>query len=249
MAGRGRGINLEGLQIIGRGRGPNLPITTDTTSNIPFGSSQAPMRSSGMGALVVAASLGRGGMTRGGTRAGAHGVGRGGARDQRPLAEGLFSAKPASAKESKKGSSGQEVNLSANYFQLMQTTENAKIEFYQYRVDFFPELDDGNLRKALIKKQDLRGYLYDGASSLYVTRPLHCDPLQLKVETREGHEYEITIKKTDNIISMTDVRATQVLNLILRRMMGGLNMQLVGRNLYDAGNLVSITVNDTTDKL
>jgi hypothetical protein len=47
------------------------------------------------------------------------------------------------------------------------------------------------------------------------------------------------IKYTKTQIDMTDNRASQVLNIILRRTMNGLQMQLVGRNLYDAGNKVS----------
>ena len=37
-----------------------------------------------------------------------------------------------------------------------------------------------------------------------------------------------------------EIRIVQVLNLVLRRMMAGLNLQLVGRNLFNAAAKIAI---------
>jgi aubergine-like protein len=49
----------------------------------------------------------------------------------------------------------------------------------------------------------------------------------------------MTIKKTKNVISMSSSLGFQLLNLILRRAMSGLNLQLVRRSLFDPENKVS----------
>lgn len=51
--------------------------------------------------------------------------------------------------DSKCGSSGTKVQLKANMFQI---EELADFEFNQYRVDFVPDLDMDNIRKAFIYK-------------------------------------------------------------------------------------------------
>jgi aubergine len=98
------------------------------------------------------------------------------------------------------------------------------------------------MRKAFIRsKADvLGGHLYDGASILYLTKRLPDAETDFDVVSREGTTYKITIKCTDTVIQMTDGMAVQVLNTILKRAMDGLKMQLVGRNMYDAGAPVRI---------
>lgn len=111
-----------------------------------------------------------------------------------------------------------------------------------YRVDFEPEVELVILRKVFIGQQQelLGGYLYDGQSMIYVTRRLEQEKYQFEVTSREGQSYKITIKSTGTVIAMTDGMAMQIFNLILRRTMDGLKMQLVGRNLYDAVNKVRV---------
>lgn len=154
---------------------------------------------------------------------------RGTTRDQRGA---IYKTRPPTA-DTKEGTSGKKVKLSANYFKLIR---KPNFEFSLYRVDFEPEVDVNHLRKAFLAKQRdlLGGYLYDGQSMVYLTRRLEQEVYKLPVTSREGNEYTITIKNTGTIIQMTDAMATQVFNLILRRAMGALKMQLVGRNLYDA---------------
>lgn len=160
---------------------------------------------------------------------------RGSAREAaHPLA--CYNTKPLGISD-KQGSSGKVVELSANYFLL---NKKPTFDFNQYRVDFEPVLDQLILRKAFVRRQSglLGGYLFDGDSLLYLTHRLAEDRMEFEVESREGVHYKMVFKKTGMVIKMTDGMATQVLNVILRRLMDGLKMQLVGRHMYDPENMV-----------
>jgi aubergine len=151
----------------------------------------------------------------------------------------VYVTRPESAKQSKEGMTGTQVTLSANYFEL---TRKPDFAFTQYRVDFEPDCDDIKLRKFLVGTQraTFGGFLYDGGSLLYLTRRLPQDEMTFNITTpRDNRKFILKIKHTGNVISMTDSMATNVLNVILRRTMDKLNMQLVGRNLYDPGSRVS----------
>lgn len=150
---------------------------------------------------------------------------------------GLYRTRPDTA-DTKEGTSGKRIQLSANYFKLLR---QPNFEFNLYRVDFEPDVEIDYIRKSFIGQQRdlLGGYLYDGRSMIYATRRLEQEIYRIPVKSREGGEYTMIIKRTDTVIAMTDAIATQILNTILRRAMDGLKMQLVGRNLYDACNKVS----------
>jgi aubergine len=223
MQGRGRGI----------GRGINLEAF--------FGTSNAPVAQvSGRGiGLLGSALIGQRGTGRG---AGALALARSlGARrnvSPEPAVVKVYSTKPDTI-GSKEGSSGTVVALSANYFKLNQMPG---FEFNMYRVDFLPNTEDLRLRKFCLSqhRELLGGYLYDGQNLLYMTRSLHSDNVKLDSLTRDGDVIKVTLRNTRRTIDMTDASAVQVLNLILRRAMDGLEMQLVGRNLYDPGNKVRV---------
>lgn len=70
------------------------------------------------------------------------------ARDPKKAVEQVLITKPEHI-DSKCGSSGTKVQLKANMFQV---EEFADFEFNQYRVDFEPDLDMENIRKAFIGK-------------------------------------------------------------------------------------------------
>lgn len=63
--------------------------------------------------------------------------------------------------------------------------------------------------------------------------------MAFECKDREGTLYTMYLVRTPEIISVTDSRVFKILNIILRRAMGGLKMELVGRNLYDPKNKVS----------
>jgi aubergine-like protein len=133
---------------------------------------------------------------------------------------------------SKCGTSGTPVKLTSNHFEIEELTN---FHFTQYRVDFVPELDIAKIRNALIGQQKaaLGGYIYDGASSLFLTKELECETMQFDCTTRENQQYTLIIKKTKNTIAMTSKMGMMLLNVILRRAMGGLDLQLLRRDYYD----------------
>lgn len=55
---------------------------------------------------------------------------------------------------------------------------------------------------------------------------------ELLTKNREGETIQIKIKHV-GIVDVSDAQQIQVLNLILRRAMEGLQLQLVGRNFFD----------------
>lgn len=133
--------------------------------------------------------------------------------------------------EGKQGNSGQTVTLQANYFKLLKKPTWC---LYQYRVDFKPELALAGLRNRMIfeQKAKLGGYLFDG-TMLFVTQKLDSDLVEFMSKDREGNPIQ-TLLKFVGQVAMTTASSLQVLNLILRRSMEGLKLQLIGRNFFDA---------------
>jgi aubergine-like protein len=74
---------------------------------------------------------------------------------------------------------------------------------------------------------------------LFMTTKLPQDQMTFDCETREGKKHKMIIKYTKQIIDRSDPRVLQILNIMLRRAMEGLNLRLIQRNLFDPGNAVS----------
>lgn len=104
---------------------------------------------------------------------------------------------------------------------------------FQYRVDFAPEEDRTFQRKRLVReatKDILAGYLFDG-TVLYTPNRLHPDPLELFAENNEV-KYRLTIRIVGET-TKSDAQRLQVFNILMRRCLGHLKLQLVGRNYFD----------------
>lgn len=133
------------------------------------------------------------------------------------------------------------IKVEANYFALQSRNTTTAWEIYKYHVTFEPECLMRGLKMFLVgvHKSQIGGYLFDGAQ-LYTTRPLHRDSNEVEFtsETKEHQVYKVKMMFT-NIVRMNAKESLQVLNLILRRNMNALNMQIVGRNFYDPGNMVN----------
>lgn len=142
------------------------------------------------------------------------------------------------AQQSKKGKTGQPLQLQANYFRIVK---KPSWSLYQYHVDFEPAIELVGLRKRFIYEQKpvLGGYLYDNGKILYLTQRIPNDLLNVAVKDRDEKEYQMTVKWVA-VVEMTTKESLQVLNVILRRSMDGLNLQLVNRNLFDAANKIDI---------
>lgn len=94
------------------------------------------------------------------------------------------------------------------------------------------------VRRALLRehRELFGGYIFDG-TCLFITKKLAQDVIELTSRRLDESLVKITVKYT-NTIEMTDSQALQILNLIMRKSMEGLNLQLVGRNYFDAASKV-----------
>lgn len=161
------------------------------------------------------------------------------ARSQRRNYDEIVHTRPH--QHGKKGDKGREVDLMTNYFRVRHRIPNWSI--HKYHVHFEPEVELIRMRKILVGQHvDLfGGYLFDG-SQLFVTRALHGDSEELSLQStnRENETYTLKLKFT-KIVEMTESESLQVLNLIIKRGMEKLNLQPVGRNLYDPRAKIDMT--------
>ncbi|XP_037037430.1 protein aubergine-like [Bradysia coprophila] len=133
--------------------------------------------------------------------------------------------------QSKKGTWGQPVTLLTNHFRLLKPPN---WQLYQYHVNFSPPIELRGLRNRLIFEQKslLGGYLFDG-TSLFLSVKLPHQVTQFTSSDRDGKSIRTTVEFT-RPIDMTTTVSAQILNLILRRSMAVLHLQLIGRNFFDA---------------
>jgi aubergine-like protein len=128
----------------------------------------------------------------------------------------------------KEGTSGKPIFVLTNHFKIRF---NPKLKFRLYRIDFAPDCDDLRLRKALIfQHQEMLGaYIFDGQNLIYLTRPpANLEPVS---RSREGVDYKLILKDTNQEINFTNSMGLMVLNTILRRAMDQLKLQVISENL------------------
>lgn len=132
----------------------------------------------------------------------------------------------------KQGKTGTPLQLTGNFFKLLK---KPTWSLYQYRVDFKPDIEIPGLRKRLMYEQKplLGGYLFDSKNTVYLTQKLKDNPTEVNTKDREENPIQIGFKWV-GIIEMNTRESLQVLNIILRRSMEGLKLQLIGRNFFDA---------------
>ncbi|XP_017858424.1 PREDICTED: protein piwi [Drosophila arizonae] len=158
--------------------------------------------------------------------------------DRRPIDRfEIVNTRPADV-VTKQGSDGKQIKLLSNYFRL-----NTKPQWriVHYHVDFAPEIELVRVRCGVLSehaKSFGTGYLFDG-NQLFTTKKFDEDVTVLQATSKQGVNYTITIKCV-GYISTAEPRFLQVLNLILRRSMKGLNLEQVGRNLFDPHARVSL---------
>ena len=132
------------------------------------------------------------------------------------------------------GTTGKKVSVQTNYFRVLRKPQWS---IHQYRVDFRPEVDMIHLRRAYLAqhKDIFGGYIFDGTvlfCTNYFIDQVESGQLELLTKNREGETVQIKIRHV-GIVDVSDAQQIQILNLILRRAMEGLQLQLVGRNFFD----------------
>jgi aubergine-like protein len=158
-------------------------------------------------------------------------VGRGAMRGRRQVNVESVRTRPATL-NSKKGTSGRVVMLQSNYFRLETHTDWC---LYQYRVDFAPDEERTIVRKALLRnhRATLGGYIFDG-TILYSSVRFPQDPLEfISVRTEDETRIRITVRLVGDL-AQGDAHYIQFFNILMRKCLSHLNLQLVGRNFFDA---------------
>ncbi|KAL5238818.1 hypothetical protein ACI65C_006228 [Semiaphis heraclei] len=154
--------------------------------------------------------------------------------------ENVGAPRPVSSlgKIGKQGTSGQPIQLLANYFPM---TSFKNWCLYQYRVDFNPEEERISTKRGLLAqhRERLRGYLFDGTILFSGSR---FDPPNFELtSTRRSDDQIVIIKvKFTNVIETGDYANIQVFNLLLRNCLRHLKLTLIGRNFYDPDAKIDI---------
>lgn len=96
-------------------------------------------------------------------------------------------------------------------------------------MEFKPDVELAGLRRYLVatQKEMLGGYLFDG-TMLFLIRHLEdgAPVVERTIQGRNGDEFLVVFKFT-KVVAPTDAQSVQILNLILRRAINGLKLQLV----------------------
>lgn len=162
-------------------------------------------------------------------------LGRGAMRGGRTIAADILTRPPNVV--TKLGTTGKPVNLQANYFKLLATTDWC---LYQYRVDFAPEEDRTVVRKGLLRlhKETVGAYVFDG-TVLYTSKRLP-DSMELwSLRQSDDTKVQITIRLVGDL-AKGDQHYIQFFNIIMRKCLSLLKLELVGRDYFDARSKVEI---------
>ncbi|XP_026671675.1 piwi-like protein Siwi isoform X2 [Ceratina calcarata] len=162
-------------------------------------------------------------------------LGRGSMRGRRVIVPEIHTR--PSTLITKKGTTGNPIPLQANYFKLLAQTDWC---LYQYRVDFAPEEDRTVVRKGMLRqhKEALGAYVFDG-TVMYTSRRLG-DELEFWSQRQSDDEkIRISIRLVGDL-KKGDHQYIQFFNIIVRKCLELLNLQIVGRDYYDARAKVEI---------
>lgn len=131
----------------------------------------------------------------------------------------------------KKGTTGTPVMLQANYFKLLTTTDWC---LYQYRVDFAPEEDRTVVRKGMLRqhKESIGAYVFDG-TVMYTSRRLPDEMEFWSQRQSDNEKIRISIRLVGDL-KKGDPQYVQFFNIIMRKCLELLQLQLVGRDYFDA---------------
>ncbi|XP_050431012.1 piwi-like protein Siwi [Adelges cooleyi] len=169
-------------------------------------------------------------------------LGRGSVRGRRStteVQETFLAPRPESSMTptGKRGVSGVEVQLLANYFPLKCIDKDRGLmqwELYQYRVDFDPEEDRIAVKRGLLAQHRnvFGGYLFDG-TMLFTSTKLNPESFELTSQNRNDDKIFIIKVKFTNVLKSGDYAYIQVFNLLLRNCIRHLGLKLIARNFYD----------------
>ena len=135
----------------------------------------------------------------------------------------------------KKGETGSPLTITCNYFKLLTKPE---WRLHKYRVDLTPDVDHTKIRKALVyqhKGSKVKNMIFDGTLMFTDTRLAPDDdvkPVTWISQRNDGTPVTLTIKHVEELCP-TDYHYIQFFNLILRKVLEGMKLEMVGRSYYD----------------
>lgn len=154
---------------------------------------------------------------------------RGGMRGKRFLPEIVCTRSDMTV--SKQGTSGRQVMLQTNYFRVVRKEDE---RIFQYRVDFTPTVESNKQMSSLIFsiKDMLGGYLFDGTQLFSRSKLCNEEITYPAKDKTTGEEYSIRLRRV-GVLDGTNEMTFMIFNLINRKAMGGLKLQLIGRSFFD----------------
>lgn len=129
--------------------------------------------------------------------------------------------------------------LKTNYFRVTRKEDES---IFLYRVDFNPPVESSKMMSSLIYtlKPTIGGYLFDG-TQLFTRHKLRSDEVEIATkEPTSNQDFIIKLRKV-GVIDGTNEMAFMIFNLINRKAMSGLKLQLIGRNYFDPEAKVTIS--------
>ena len=243
---RGRGITPEKQQLVlGGGRGSFVQktgTTTSTSTGSDLESVETSLARTSLSTKVLAGPGGGSGNGNGNGNGSHPAMGRGATRGVRDRFDRMVARTRPDHILSKQGSSGEQIGLKTNYFLLQSEVEGQRL--LKYHVDFSLESiqDITSVKKALLYGLKDAGHLphfiTDGMH-LFVMSKLDSDPKILETKTRKGEDVTVKLRLVEEL-RPTDHHFISFYNIILRKMLENLNLELVGRNYYNPGSKIEL---------
>jgi aubergine-like protein len=148
----------------------------------------------------------------------------------------LVTRKEGSVKE---GTAGTKVQIVSNFFKVLKLPNNTGL--FQYNVTFEPDIQSNKLKSALLHDMDdILGTTrcFDGMS-MFLPKKLPDAITTKTVKTRQGNDITLKVMFT-NAVPENSPSVVQLMNILFRKQLRAMKMQLVGRNYYHPDRKIDI---------
>lgn len=165
-------------------------------------------------------------------------VGRGNMRGGRVIPDPITIRTRPQTLNTKNGISGQPIMIKANYFSLESKPD---WRLNQYRVDYEPKIDDRRECFQLLrvhKAKTFGDYLFDG-TLLYTSYNLESQFELFSQRESDGTQVKISLRRVSEV-SLGDAQYLQLFNILTRRCLSLLDLQLIKRDYFDPKAKVNI---------
>jgi len=139
----------------------------------------------------------------------------------------------------KEGTAGQKCSIVSNFFKVKKLPVFTGL--FQYNVSFDPDIQSNKLKSALLHDlDDILGTTrcFDGMT-MFLPKKLEEPTTTKTVTTRQGNDITIKIMFT-NAVPENSPSVVQLMNILFRKQLRAMDMQLVGRNYYHPDRKIDI---------